>query len=302
VSVPAVTVVVPFRNAEELLPALLRGLASQRPASLGEAEFVFVDNASTDGGAQLIRDFGLANSSVVLEQTRGVSAARNRGLATARGDVIAIVDSDCIPSRQWLRELVEPFADAATHICAGSLASYPPRTGAQRFAARYGMNDGRRTLEMELPFANGRNMAVRRTSACAVGGWAEDLLQGDDIDFSTRLVDRFGCPIEYREHALVYHRDRESDEELWTQAEAYGRGVAAVYERYPERLPWGVPQRLARTRMAARRRLRSATVGVGMRFGLVTAEDAEFARYLQAWDRRFWRGFHAERRRLRLTG
>jgi cellulose synthase/poly-beta-1,6-N-acetylglucosamine synthase-like glycosyltransferase len=299
---PRISVVVPFRNAAATLDGLLRGLASQRATTLGDAEFVFVNNASEDDGADLIAAFALPGATILREEKRGVSAARNRGVAVARGEVIAIVDSDCIPSRQWLRELVAPFVDADTHLVAGSLASYPPQTGAQRFAARYGMNDGRRTLDMALPFANGRNMAVRRSSALAIGGWSEDLLQGDDIDFSTRLIGRFGCAIEYREHALVYHRDRESDEELWKQAEAYGRGVAAVYDRYPERLPWGAPQRVARARIAARRRFGAAAATVGQRIGMTSTDDAEFARYLNGWDRRFWRGFHTERRRLREAG
>src|SRR3954451_17108163 len=138
-----VSVVVPFRNAANMLAALLRGLASQRATTLGELEFVFVDNASDDNGAALIGAHGLPGATVVREQKRGVSAARNRGLATARGQVVAIVDADCIPSRQWLRELGAPCDDPTTHVVAASLASYPPRTGAQRFSARYGMNDGR---------------------------------------------------------------------------------------------------------------------------------------------------------------
>src|SRR4051794_38546662 len=137
----AVTVIVPFLNAERTIGALLRGLESLRPAELGAAEFVFVDNGSTDAGAALVEAAQIAQSRLVVEPTPGVSAARNRGLAVARGDVIALIDSDCVPSRHWLRELVAPFGDPAVHLVAGGLASFPPKTPAQRFAARYGLND-----------------------------------------------------------------------------------------------------------------------------------------------------------------
>ena len=294
---PAVTVIVPFRDAERTIGGLLSGLASQQATTLGGVEFVFVDNGSTDAGPSLVDAAALPASRIVAEEKRGVSAVRNRGLAVARGGVVVCIDSDCIPSRRWLRELVAPFSDPSVHLAAGSLASFPPQTGAQRFAARHGMNDGQRTLEMALPFANGRNVAVRRTSALAVGGWPEDMVQGEDIEFSTRVMAHFGCAIEYRERALVYHRDRESDDELWAQARGYGRGIAMVYARHPERLPWGRQQQLAQLRRSTRRRVGSAWADLGGVMGFVRADDAEFARYLAGWDRWFWRGFHEERRR-----
>ena len=295
---PAVTVVVPFLNAERTMGALLRGLASQQPHELGGTEFVFVDNGSTDDGPKLVAAAALPASRLEHQATPGVSAVRNRGLDVARGDVVAVIDSDCVPSRQWLRELVAPFHNTSAQLAAGALASFPPRTGAQRFAARYGMNDARRTLDMAVPFANGRNMAVRRAAAEAVGGWPEEMLQGDDIEFSHRVVTRFGCPIEYRERALVFHQDRESDEDLWRQAHGYGRGIATLYHRHPNELPWGVPQRVRRLRMSARRRLRWVLAAAGQKTGRVNSDDAEFARYLAGWDRAFWRGFFEERARL----
>jgi glycosyltransferase involved in cell wall biosynthesis len=297
-SAPSVTVIVPFLNAEATIGALLRGLATQQTGGLADVEFVFVDNGSTDRGPRIVSAADLPNASIVNEGTPGVSAARNRGMAVARNDVLALVDSDCVPSRHWLRELVMPFSNPTVQLTAGALASFPPRTAAQRFAARYGMNDAERPLHMALPFANGRNMAVRRSTAEAVGGWPEDMLSGDDIEFSTRVVDHFRCDITYCALALVYHQDRELDEDLWKQARSYGRGIAMLYARHPERLRWGSAERIARARMAVRRRLSAGWSNVARRIGLVTADDAEFARYLDGWDKSFWAGFGEERRRL----
>jgi O-antigen biosynthesis protein len=294
-----VSVVVPFLNAARTIGDLIVGLRGQRSHALGGTEFIFVDNGSTDAGRDVALTSGLPELRVVDQAVRGVSAARNKGMEAARGEILAVIDSDCVPTRQWLRELVAPFVSADVHLAAGSLASFPPRTAAQRFAARYGLNEAQRTVDAAISFANGRNMAVRRSSALAVGGWPEEMLQGDDIEFSHRIRDRFGCPIEFRDRALVYHQDRESDDELWRQAHGYGRGIALVYDRHRDELPWGPAQRLRRVRMSSRRQLARAGSALGARVGRINDDDAEFARYLAHWDRHFWRGFFEERRRLR---
>jgi len=290
-------VVVPFLNAEGTIGALLGALRAQLPHALGDTEFLFVDNGSTDSSRQLVERSGLANTRVLHQPKRGVSAARNRGLQEALGDIVVVIDSDCVPTRAWLRELVAPFARPEVLLAAGGLASYPPRTAAQRFAAAWGLNDAARNLYVSaIPFANGRNMAVRFSTAQAVGGWPEDMDRGDDVEFSYRVVKQFGCAIEDRPLAMVFHQDRSSDEELWRQAHGYGRGMAQLYAHHPKQLPWGWAQRARRARTSTRRRwgAMSTRLAVAVR----RADDAagEFARYRASWDRWFWRGFDDERR------
>jgi glycosyltransferase involved in cell wall biosynthesis len=297
---PRVSVIVPVYNGATTLPALLTALRGQQLTGLGEVEYLFVDNRSNDGSGEIVTTFGLANSRLLFEPVRGVSAARNRGLMNAQGDVLALIDADCVPARQWLRELVSPFFDdPQLLIAAGGLASYPPRTAAQRFAARYGLNEAGRNLLMRPPFANGRNMAVRRSAADAIGGWAVDMERGEDIDFSYRLTRQFGCTIAFRPLALALHQDRPDDASLIAQSYGYGRGLAMMYSRHPDILPWGAAQRLRRGRMTARRRIDAARKQLSLRLGRTSSADAEFAMYLHHWDIAYWRGFDAEWRALR---
>jgi glycosyltransferase involved in cell wall biosynthesis len=296
---PGVSVVVPVYNGVPTLPALLTALRGLQMTDLAEVEFLFIDNNSTDGSGPLIEQFGLANSRVVFEPERGVSAARNRGLASAQFEVIAMVDADCVPTRQWLRELIAPFADPGVVIVAGGLASYPPKTAAQRFAARYGLNDAGRNLTMGPGFANGRNMAVRRAAAEKVGGWRSDMLRGEDMEFSYRLVKSLGCRIEFRALALAFHQDRPDDESLRQQAFGYGQGLAMMYSRHQGALPWGAAQRLRRYRMTVRRRISAARHRLAQRLGRARPDDAEFAIYLNMWNNEYWRGFDVEWRALK---
>lgn len=297
---PAVSVIVPVLNGERTIGALLAGLGSQLPSALGETEVILVDNGCVDGTRSVIEAKALPGLRVVDEPVRGVSAARNRGMLEARGQILAVIDADCVPSRRWLRELTEPFSAGHVTIAAGSLASYPPRTGAQRFAARYGLNDALRCVQAPvMPFANGRNMAVRRDAAVEVGGWPVDLIPGDDIEFAYRIRRHFGGAIAYREQALVFHQDRERDDQLRRQAMGYGRGIALVYAAHPDLLPWSWQRDAHRLRTSVGRVVRAAATRAGARIGLVAAADAEFASYLARWDGWFWEGFHEQRRASR---
>lgn len=294
---PLVTVLTPVLNAERTLPPLIAAMAGQLPptssrfAGIGY-EWLVIDNGSTDGSRAILDAGNIPELRVLEEAKRGPAAARNRGLREARGEVVAMIDADCVPTRPWLRELVATFDDPDVVVVGGGLASFPPRTAAQRFAANYGLNDATRMVNMpRMPFANTRNMAVLRRSAIAVGGLPEDLIAGEDVEFSYLLREKFGCPITFRESALVFHQDREDDESLEVQAGSYGRSMATIYARHPDLLPWGSAQRARRVRTSTTRRLNAGVKGLARRLGRGDESEEEFARYLAKWNTWFWRGF-----------
>ncbi|MBB3142617.1 glycosyltransferase family 2 protein [Halomonas organivorans] len=91
---PLLTVIVPAYNAEEGLPTALRSLAEQRGVKL---EVIVVDDASSDQTARVAEAFAGQDARFkVFRQpsNQGAYAARNRGLAEARGDYITVHDSD----------------------------------------------------------------------------------------------------------------------------------------------------------------------------------------------------------------
>jgi len=274
----------------------MHALLHQVPSPLGDSELIFVDNDSTDGTAAILA--GAADSIVVIKETRrGASIARNAGLKRSRGGVVALLDADSVPGRTWLREISAPFADPEVIVVAGGTASFPPRTAAQRFASAYGLTDATRAVnDPVIPYANTRNMAIRRDTALAIGGFAEDLPSLEDVEFGLRLKQKVGCRIDYRDTAFAFHDDRDDDESLWRQAFLYGRGTAVMYARYPDLLPWGLRQRVRRTQRAAARRIGARLSGVRERLGLMDAAASEYARYLARWDQAFWDGFEFAKR------
>ncbi|KRN29010.1 glycosyl transferase group 2 [Lactobacillus selangorensis] len=89
-----ISVIVPIYNAEKYLDKCIQSLIAQDYAQF---ELLLVDDASLDGSAAIARNWAQRDDRIqFVEQTsnQGVSAARNRGLAIANGELVCFVDSD----------------------------------------------------------------------------------------------------------------------------------------------------------------------------------------------------------------
>ena len=87
-----VSVVIPSYNRRAFIVEAVESVFAQ---TLPACEGIVVDDGSTDGTADLVRErFGTAVRVEQLERNAGISAARNRGWRVARGELIALLDSD----------------------------------------------------------------------------------------------------------------------------------------------------------------------------------------------------------------
>ena len=100
---PTVSVIIPTYNRAERVSAAVKSVMAQTPSEL---EIIIVDDGSTDGTEKVIRPFVEESGGRISDfrqDNRGVSAARNKGIAMARGDWIAFLDSDDV----WIPEKLE---------------------------------------------------------------------------------------------------------------------------------------------------------------------------------------------------
>ncbi|HEX8148861.1 MAG TPA: glycosyltransferase [Pyrinomonadaceae bacterium] len=91
-------------------------------------ELVVVDNASNDGTAELVNSYRPANRLPVrylFEPRRGLSFARNAGLAAARGRFIIFTDDDVRPPADWVAGMCAPLLGGSAHAVAGGVKIAP---------------------------------------------------------------------------------------------------------------------------------------------------------------------------------
>jgi glycosyltransferase involved in cell wall biosynthesis len=103
-----ISVIIPVHNGEKTLEQCLNSVAGQ---TYQNYEIIAVDNNSTDNTKKIIEDFSKGNENVkyVFEKKRGRGAARNAGVKAASGEIIAMIDSDCIAPENWIEELTKPI-------------------------------------------------------------------------------------------------------------------------------------------------------------------------------------------------
>jgi glycosyltransferase involved in cell wall biosynthesis len=103
--VPAVSVIVPFRDRRALVRKLLDGLDAQ---TYDDVEVLLVDDGSTDGAATEAAGRVIGGRPVIVlrQEGGGAVAARAAGVAVARGRILAFTDSDCVPEPGWLAAAV----------------------------------------------------------------------------------------------------------------------------------------------------------------------------------------------------
>jgi len=209
-------------NGEPIARTLQKGIEAILQQTYPELELILVDDGSTDGSPTLLRKLAAANPRVrlvALRENRGIAAARNAGLAVARGHLIAFLDNDAIPAPDWLAALVQRMqADPTIGACASRVlfADRPDlvdSVGSVLNRLAYGTNVGMYELDefLELPdeimYATGNGLILRREALEKVGPFDEGFRHygQDDSDMGVRLR-AAGYRIVPEPRAVVWHR------------------------------------------------------------------------------------------------
>lgn len=245
-----VSVVIPVLDDASFLDRCLRALDSQ---TVRPREIIVVDNGSSDASARVAQKHGAL---VIHELETGIPAASAAGYDGAQAAVIARLDADCVPPRDWIERIDAAFAaDAGLAALTGSASfSNGPRWLRRPLGAFYlsAYHAAASSALAHRPLF-GSNMALRSEV------WREvresvhrhDPRVHDDLDLAMHIGPK---------RRIVYDRDVRMGIDIrpLTGARSFGRrivrGFWSVVTHWPREVP---PCRLARRLRAVQLAVRS---------------------------------------------
>ena len=217
---PSASIIIPTRSRPDYLEVALASVAPQ--AARAGAEVIVVDDGRLERNAQLAERFGARYLS--LGEPRGLNAARNAGIDSAAGELLAFIDDDVAVHDGWLDALI---------AAAGSQPDVGVLTGPTlaRFEGRSRRVCGREgppithtdygESDRDVPRAWGANLTIRRSAIAKVGPFDPHrrVWSGDEEEWEERHL-RAGGRIRYIAAAGLDHRR--------TAADASTRALMAV--------------------------------------------------------------------------
>ena len=233
---PDVTVLIPVRDRAVLLNRCLTALAGRYPV-------VVVDDGSADPDA--IAAVAAAHGATLSRRptSGGPGAARNTGLGSVTSELVAFLDSDCLPAPGWIERLAAHFADPAVAAAAPRVTAVP---GGPGWAARYtgaacsldlGAAEARVVPGTRVAYVPTAALLVRR-AVLAEGSTPFDpgLRFGEDVDLVWRLNDA-GWRIRYDPAVQVAHHEPGTWPALLARRFRYGTSAAPLAARHPGQVP-----------------------------------------------------------------
>lgn len=188
---PLVSIIIPVFNAELYVAEAINSVLSQS----GSVEVVVVDDASTDGTAEILQSFGDRIKVVSLPKNRGTATARNAGIQQAQGSFIGFLDADDRWFPNVLEHLLSPLESEEYDFVRGTTKFFRDTA------------DGRELQEQSFAEIQIGTTLYKRKVFEKVGLFDEEMRYAEDMDWNMRLHEA-GCPgkridtpiLQYRRH------------------------------------------------------------------------------------------------------
>ena len=256
-SAPEVSIIIPVFNNLSYTRKCLWAISKNTGREVSY-EIVVVDNGSTDGTEEFLREIQQNNSNFqYLRNSRNLGFARacNQGADAARGKYLIFLNNDTEPQPDWLNRLIEPFRTNESIGVVGARLIYPDGTiqhaGIEMMQAaepvylrNYGATmvlpehpyrfaaptDPRVMRPRELDMVTGACLAIPAQLFQKVNGFDEAYLNGgEDADLCFK-VRADGYKVLYQPEALVIHHEGKTESRF--------QNVREVTERLFQRWGW----------------------------------------------------------------
>ncbi len=214
-----ISVVIPLYNKEDQVTQTLRSVLRQ---SFAEFEIIVVNDGSTDASVAAVASVKDARIRLVHQENAGVSAARNRGIAEAKYDLIAFLDADDEWHEDYLKaqyELMQRYPQCSVFACgyefvradgthASAIIRKLPFDGEHGILSNYF-----EVASCSHPPICSISIMVRKAAIEAIGGFPIGIRSGEDLLTWARLVCRYEVAYSRRIRAWYHFVPAERNDE-----------------------------------------------------------------------------------------
>ncbi len=210
---PQISIIIPHFNQPDFLANCLASLPKSGEAGVPSYEVLVIDNGSKKLPEDVVAPYGHVR--LLTEAEPGPGPARNKGVAEAKGAILAFTDADCVVDPGWLPRIAEYFGQHEdVHAIGGDVyilrAKPDHATPLEAYEGVYAFRT--RMYIEQMNFTATNNMAVRAQTMATVGKFGGKAI-AEDRDWGHRAA-AMGYPVRFVEDMVIHHPARATFAEL----------------------------------------------------------------------------------------
>ena len=207
-------------SIREFVDALL---AQRRPPD----ELIIVDGNSSDGTAEILREYASAGHLRLISEECNIAAGRNLGVAAASHEHIAVTDAGCRADPDWLAQIEACFLNTQKPDVVSGNYAFDTHSRFEEASVHATDTPGREDGDLGKYYPSSRSIAFTKAAWMAVGGYPDWLYAAEDTLFNIRLRQK-GFRFAFARSAIVRWRPRRTWKALYRQYYNYARGNGRI--------------------------------------------------------------------------
>jgi len=179
-----ISVIIPALNEEKVIGQCL-GCLVQQKIHKDQFEVIVVDNGSVDRTLEIARGFGGSlNLRILQKPSSHISALRNLGASSAKGEFLAFLDADCLASEEWLSRAIELLRSGDGGVV-GAFYTIPEGSS---WLAKAWYRDLPIQKQGRVSYVPSGTLFVSQSFFSKIKGFDETLQTSEDFEFCQRVA------------------------------------------------------------------------------------------------------------------
>lgn len=231
-----ISVIIPVYNDPNGLSVTLKSLLNQSYPK-DQYEIIVVDNNSTDGTPNIIRDYAKKNPQLIIslveKNIQSSYAARNKGIKNSKGEIIAFIDADMYIKKNWLSQINKTFKNKKIQYLGCNVEIFMNNKKLTALYNKYTDFHINKFIKDDH-FAPTCCLIVSKDLFQKFFLFNPNLISGGDVEFGNKVFEG-GIKLYYSPTITMYHPARDSLKALILKQFRIGRGIFQRQKYFPEK-------------------------------------------------------------------